>query len=262
MQKCTIEDRMIAQNYYNYYKAFARSGIIEYHEGAVSWIIPRKGEKGPSIAFRIRLNEENAETELKALGQGILRGEVPKRWIVTPDATPDNIIDIMERNGFRDLSEGAEEPAMLLRKEDFLPYREKSGRIICRKISTMEDFRAWIDVVNTALHGWNMIDAEHYFVWVKEQAVNIYLAEMDGVAVSTCATIRNESAASLEFVSTLEQYRRKKAAALLSSHAIDDLLNNGAEAVTLSACGDSVHLYSGLGFKKFFHNIIMEYEFK
>ncbi len=50
-------------------------------------------------------------------------------------------------------------------------------------------------------------------------------------------------------------------AALLSSYAIDDLLNNGAETITFSACGHSVHLYEGLGFKKYFNNVIMKYEF-
>jgi hypothetical protein len=39
----------VVPKYYNYY----------------SWIIPCKGEKGPSIAFRIHLNEENAEAELR-----------------------------------------------------------------------------------------------------------------------------------------------------------------------------------------------------
>lgn len=34
---------------------------MDLYEGSVSWIIPCKGEKGPSIAFRIRLNDENAE---------------------------------------------------------------------------------------------------------------------------------------------------------------------------------------------------------
>ncbi len=261
MQKYVAANRIIASNYFNYYKAFARSGIIDLHEGSVSWIIPHKGEKGPSLAFRIHLNEENVKSELKSLIQGIRKGEVPQMWIVTPDATPDNIIEIMERNGFKNLSEDGDEPAMLLHKEDFRPYREENSRITCRKISTMEDFRSWIDVVNTALHGWDMIDAEHYFTWVISEHIKIYLAEIDGVAVSTCATIQNGNTASLEFVSTLEQYRRKKAAALLSSRAIADLLNNGAETVTLGACGDAVHLYRGLGFKKYFSNIILKYEF-
>lgn len=91
MQKYVIADQIIASNYFNYYRAFAESGIIDLHEGCVSWIIPHKGEKGPSLAFCIHLNEENAESELRVLTQGIRRGEVPQMWIVTPDATPDNI---------------------------------------------------------------------------------------------------------------------------------------------------------------------------
>lgn len=115
-------DWIIASNYYNYYKAFAQSGIIDLHESSVSWIIPYKGEKGPSLAFRIRLNDENAETELKTLIQGIRKGEVPQIWIVTPDSSPDNIIEIMEQNGFKNLSgdDNDCEPAMLLRKKDFV----------------------------------------------------------------------------------------------------------------------------------------------
>ncbi len=260
MREYVITDGIIASNYFNYYKAFAQSGIIELHEGPVSWIIPRKGEKGPSLAFRIHLDEENAENELKPFIQGIRKGSVPQTWIVTPDATPGNIIDIMEQNGFKNLSVNSDELGMLLRKRDFHPYTEENSPITCRKISTMEDFKSWIEVVNTALHGWNMIDVEHYFTWVRSKNIKVYLAELDGAAVATCATIQNRNTGSLEFVSTLELYRRRKAAALLSSCAIAELINNGAETVTLSAYGDAVHLYKQLGFKGYFHNVILKYQ--
>ena len=165
----------IIQNYYNYYKIFAQADIIDLYEGPVSWIIPCKGEKGPSIAFRVHLNEESAETELKALIQGIREGKVPQLWHITPDATPGNIIDIMKKNGFIDLSESAsdQEPTMSLHKNEFIPYEEIDSPVICRKISAKKDFKMWIDVVNTALHGWDMIDAEHYFTWVKEEHIKI-----------------------------------------------------------------------------------------
>ena len=256
-----IDQDIVVSNYYHYYKMFAKSDIINLYEGSVSWIIPYEGEKGPSIAFRVRLNEENAETELKTFIQGIQEGKVPQIWHITPDTTPDNTIDIMKRNGFKDLSEGAPcpEPTMSLHKNDFVPYTEENSHIICQKVCTKEDFKEWINVVNTALHGWEMIDAEHYFTWIEGNHINIYLARINGVAVSTCATIQNGNTASLEFVSTLKEYRRKKAAASLCSCAINDLLKNGAEVVTLSACGQSAYLYEGLGFKKCFNNIVMEF---
>lgn len=142
------------------------------------------------MAFRIHLNEENAETELRVLIQGIREGKVPQIWHITPDATPDNFIDIMKKNGFIDLSESVSEPepTMSLHKNDFISYEEDSS-IICRKISAKKDFKLWIDVVNMALHGWDMIDADHYFTWVESNNINIYLAEINRIAVSTCATI-------------------------------------------------------------------------
>ncbi|MCI9071817.1 MAG: GNAT family N-acetyltransferase [Lachnospiraceae bacterium] len=252
----------IIQNYYNYYKIFAQADIIDIYEGSVSWIVPCKGEKGPSIAFRIHLREENAEAELKELIQGIRKGKVPQIWHITPDATPAHIIDIMKKNGFKNLSEDVSEPepTMALYKNDFMPYEETGSPAICRKISSKNDFKLWIDVVNSALHGWDMIDADHYFTWVESNNINIYLAEMNGIVVSTCATIQNNNTASLEFVSTLEEYRRKKAAISLCSYAIDNLLHNGAEIVTLGACGHSAFLYEKLGFKRSFNNTIMKFD--
>lgn len=253
---------IIISNYYRYYRTFTLSGIVDSHEGSVDWIIPKKGEIGPSLAFNVRLDEKKAKEEVQALIAGIRAKAVPQRWLITPDSAPKNIIAILEENGFRNLSDEASEPepAMLLKKGDFHPYFSEDNGIVCRKVQSKEDFQAWIKVVNTALHGWDMIDADHYYTWVRNGHLNIYLGEIDKVPVSTAATIQTGDAASLEFVSTLEEYRRRKAAATVCSKALNELLANGVKAVTLGACGESVPLYKGLGFRPYFHNIIMEYD--
>lgn len=251
----------IASNYYRYYKSFADSGIIDCHEGTVSWIIPREGEKGPSLGFGIHLDAGNAETEIKKLIEEIRAKKAPQNWVITPDVTPSNIIEIMERNGFQNMAtdDSEPEPAMLLNKNEFQPYLLSEDSIVCRKVQTKEDFRLWIEVVNTALHGWEMIDAEHYYTWVENESIDLYLGEIDGIPVSTAATIRSGDTASLEFVSTLEEYRGKKVASVVCSTALTNLFENGVEDVTLSACGESVCLYEKLGFGKYFNNIIIMY---
>ncbi len=252
----------IVSNYYQYYKSFAHAGIIDYHEGAVSWIIPKDGEKGPALAFGIHLDEENAGEELDKLINGICAKKVPQNWVVTPDATPGNIIEIMEKRGFRNLAteESEPEPAMLLNKKEFKPYRSSDDSIVCRKVQTKEDFRLWISIVNTTLHGWDMIDADNYYTWIQNGYVDVYLGEIEGIPVSTAATIRNGKVASLDFVSTLEEYRRKKKASAVCSKAITDLFSSGIKDVTLSACGESVNLYKKFGFTSYFNNTIMHYE--
>ena len=90
--------------------------------------------------------------------------------------------------------------------------------------------------------------------------MRFYLAEIDGKAVSTAATIQTGDTASLEFVSTLEEYRRRKAAIILSSKALANLFANGAACVTLSGSSEAVPLYEKLGFHPCFCNTIMLYE--
>ncbi len=251
----------IALNYYRYYKSFADSGIIDCHEGAVSWIIPKEGEKGPSLGFGIHLDEENAETEIKKLVDEIRAKKAPENWVITPDVTPSNIYEILEENGFQNMTtdDSEPEPAMLLNKSEFQPYSLLVDSIKCRKVQTKEDFRSWIEVVNTALHGWEMIDADNYYTWVENENIDLYLGEIDGIPVSTAATIRSGDTASLEFVSTLEKYRRRKVASVVCSTALTDLFESGVEDVTLSACGESAHLYEKFGFEGYFNNIIMRY---
>lgn len=60
------------------------------------------------------MNEKDAETG---------EGKVLEIWHITPDVTPNNIVDIMKKNGFKDLSESTSEsePTMLLYKNDFVP---------------------------------------------------------------------------------------------------------------------------------------------
>ena len=252
----------IASNYYHYYKSFADSGIIDCHDGAVSWIIPKEGETGPSLGFGIHLDEENVKTEIKKLVEEICAKKAPENWVITPDATPCNIIEILESNGFQNMvtDDSEPEPGMLLSKKEFQLFPLPEDGIVCRKVQTKEDFRLWIEIVNTALHGWEMIDAENYYTWVENENIDLYLGEIEGIPVSTAMTIRNGDTASLEFVSTLEEYRRRKVASVICSRALANLFERGVEDVTLSACGESVGLYEKFGFQRYFDNVIMRCE--
>ena len=254
------ESAIVIANYYRYYQTFARTGEVDFHEGPVNWILPKPGEKGPSLAFNIRLEPETAEAKIREYRKGIDEGKVPGIWLITPDSTPDHLVSILERNGFKNLSSESDEPepGMLLKRNDFRPYPKSKG-IVGRKVRSKEDFGTWIDIVNTALHGWEMIDAKNYDPWLENGVYDFYLAEIDGVPVSTVATIRSGDTASMEFVSTLNGYRRRKAAITLSTLALEELFANGAKTVTLSGSVEAVALYQKLGFHPCFHNILLKY---
>ena len=86
------ESQMVIENYYRYYRIFALSGIVEFHEGPVDWIVPKTNEVGPSLAFHIRLSKSRWQEELDELMGGIRSKSVPARWLITPDAEPNNIV--------------------------------------------------------------------------------------------------------------------------------------------------------------------------
>lgn len=258
----TRESDIIIRNYYRYYRSFVLSGVVELHERpGLQWIMPVKGAKGPMLAFSPQL--DRLAEELNALIVGIRSGEIPPRWLITPDVPLQETVSLLEQNGFRNLAAEAPEPepAMLLCKHDFCSHRTGCRTVECRQVRSAEDFRIWVDIVNTALHGWEMIDAQHYYPWVQNEHFRIYLGEAEGVPVSSAATIQTGEEASLEFVSTLQEYRRQGAAAAVCSTALEELFANGVSSVSLSACDGAAPLYEGLGFHRCFENIVMQYEF-
>ena len=63
------EKSIVAANYFRYYRAFSLSGIVDWHQGPVEWIMPREGEKGPALAFHINLGEQDWEMPSNSLSK-------------------------------------------------------------------------------------------------------------------------------------------------------------------------------------------------
>ena len=90
-----------------------------------------------------------------------------------------------------------------------------------------------------------------------KENIRLYLYVLDEAPISMAATIQTGDVASLEFVSTLQEYRRRKASITLNSHALAELYANGVRAVSLSGFSEAVALYEKLEFHECFENIIM-----
>lgn len=111
------EAEIVVSNYYRYYRSFVLSNIVQLGEDSgIHWIMPKAGEKGPSLAFDVHLEEAAAEKAIQRLITEIGKNHVPARWLITPDSMPSRLISLLEQNGFYDLSAQAAkpEPGMLL----------------------------------------------------------------------------------------------------------------------------------------------------
>ena len=66
----------------------------------------------------------------------------------------------------------------------------------------------------------------------------------------------------MEFVSTLEAYRRRGMATAVSNQVLLDLRVAGVREVTLRSSPEAVPLYARLGFEACYEQVIMSYEKK
>jgi hypothetical protein len=110
--------------------------------------------------------------------------------------------------------------------------------ITTRKITSKSDFQQWIDVVNTALHDWDMIDAEHYYKCVTDGMFSFYMAFMEGTAVATAAARLDGNEGLYPRLN-----RTGGAATAVCVMPLENLKNNGAKICSLGSSHEAADLY-------------------
>ena len=254
--------KCIVEGIERYFRMFAQSGIIENHKGNIEWIKPLPGAVGPSIVYKITLDDERAYEEVDSIISDLKDGAIPSFWYVTPTSTPDNIIDILKNKGFKGevpINDSEKEYGMALDLCTILEWPDINRKIEVKRVQTKPDFKQWVDIVNTALHGWNMIDIEHYYTWVLQNDFTFYIGYINNIPVSTAATITSNENASLEFVSTLAEYRNRGAATAVCIEVLKELKSNGVRTVILGSSPEATSLYMKLGFLPYFEKMLMTF---
>lgn len=255
--------KCIVEGIERYFRMFARSGIVENHKGNIEWIRPLPGAVGPSIVYKITLDDDRAGVEIDSMIPDLKNGVIPSFWYITPTSTPGNIIDILTSKGFKSelpTDDSEKEYGMAMELCKILEWPEINPKIEVKRVQTKANFKQWIDTVNTALHGWNMIDVEHYYIWMLENDFAFYVGYLNDIPVSTAATITGNENASLEFVSTLAEYRNQGAATAVCIEALKELQSNGVRTVTLGSSPEATSLYMKLGFLPYFEKRLMTFK--
>lgn len=230
------------------------------HEGDVEWISPLPDNSGISLGYKMSLEETSAARRIDELVTGIRAGTVPSLWFISPTSTPENAADLLVSKGFRDLSDPDHpELGMALNMEAHPDWPRCPSHLTVSQVGSLVEFAQWIDVVNEALHGWPMLKAEYCGPLYACKEAAFYLVTLNGVPVATAATVRDGDQATLEFVSTLEAYRKLGAATAVCTYALQELRNQRVRVVTLRAEDGAVPLYTKLGFVPYFATTLLSY---
>lgn len=250
----------IAQGMILYFRAFALADNLQHHSGDLEWIAPLPGNAGPAIAFNQTLDAASASQRIDEILPVLQSGAIPSFWVVPPTATPANLVDLLVAKGFNDITSTAyTEPGMAVDIDAIPPLSQGSPNVTVKQVQTLPEFAAWIDVVNEALHGWELLTPQHYAAWLDCEDFAFYLGYVDGKPAATVATMQSGKTASIEFVSTVPACRRQGAAFAANLVALHDLRRKGVQTVTLRSSKEAIPLYSKLGFQPYYEQILLSY---
>lgn len=244
--------KSIVDDSYTYFRSFALASNIQHRTGKVEWIHPVPGTQGPSIVFKVSM-DASAQREIDGLIGGLREGSVPSLWVINPLSNPDNIVQILASKGFENRTDEAKPEFGMALELTRLPANDSGNESIkVKRVLEVNDYKTWIDIVNCALHGWDMLTYDNYATWLKCESIAFYLAFWEGIPVCTVATIRNGHRASIEFVSTLEEYRHKCIAYAACLQVLSELKTSGVKLATLRSNFEAHTLYLRLGFLPYY----------
>ena len=226
-----------------YFKIFGDAEHMACHDnGRYTWIHPRNGYSGADSIFNIRLENLNDEdlrdtvTEIKALKR--------HTWW---NYCSDRVNDVVFPEGRMLPRENDWEVYAFMFPDEKPSYRNNTANI--QRAASLAEFQTWAGIVDRYIHGAEMFHWINHYHLCSRGEIRCYIAYDNGVPAAVSSTLKNGGFYSLEFVTTLPEYRRRGLAAALCQTAIDEAFRDGAEMVTIRAYDESKKLGEKLGFK-------------
>ncbi len=215
-----------------------------------SYVKPKSGEQGISFIYNVRINGLPAE-QMKTVVDEMKSMNMPI-WLGL-DLSDEAVYIFSGKKPSHEKIEPKEddEVYMAILPEERKEYREKNDKII--KVNSAEEFALWARITNNIFTGgYPDIHPVNHFIWCEKMGVKCYILYHDDVPVSVAAIMDNNGAASLEFVGTVPEMRRKGFAKSVCEKAVSDAFADGASIITLRSVNRSVaKLYQSIGFKMY-----------
>lgn len=232
-----------------YLWALGAANHMEYIDnGIYSLIRPKEGQQGGTSLFQVRL-DHLSDAELLEKVYEIKKLNYHTWWGLNLSERALNAVYGNQRP-LPATETNEEEGQMALMVQNKPEYGMLDVSASVKKVTSAEDFKIWANICNKVLHGgYPIIHPENHYHLCKEDIMPCYIGYYNGVAASVCSILNHKEAASLEFVGTLEECRRKGLAKAVCITAIEQAFKNGSEIITLRALSNSKIMYKGMGFE-------------
>lgn len=232
-----------------YLRVLGDAKHMDYSDnGYYSIIKPKDGQEGGTSLFNIRLDNLSDE-ELEEKVNEIKKLNVHTWWGFGLSERMLNTV-FGENRPIPATETNDEEGCMAMLPDEKPKYNQIEAPITVKKVENAEEFKIWASISNRILHGnYPIMHPENHYHLCEKGVMPCYIAYYNGTAAAVCSIINNKSISSLEFVATVEEFRKKGLASAVCATAITGAFNNGSKIITLRAFPKAKKLYRELGFK-------------
>ena len=249
MENPRIIERIVCGIEY-YMETLALPSHMEiYDDGIVSWIKPKEGIMGPAAVYKTNF-ADRPEDQIRQMIEAYRENGAPEYWCVSP-LSATGLRDALVSLNMMAPKSDEDDQGMAIPPDQTARIPENSG-IPVKRVANPEEFRIWTDICNEALHGCRLLDPDLYYPLCESEKMACFLGYCGETPVATSATMNNNGNGTLEFISTLPDFRKKGIGAAVCRAAINQLIGDGATLISLRARAMGVSLYASLGFKAYY----------
>lgn len=215
-----------------------------------SYIEPKADEYGISFVYNVRIDDLPLERKKEVIAE-IKSLHMPV-WLdlLSSDETFSLFFGKKRTHGQTEFAEN-DEIYMAVLPEEMAGCHEADNSVV--KVRSAQEFAVWAQIANGVLSGGNPdIHPAYHFPLCENGKLSCYTMYQDNIPVSVAAIMDDHGIASLEFVATIPEMRRKGLARAVCEKAVCDAFSDGAQIVTVRAIDlTAAKLYRSMGFKAY-----------
>lgn len=234
----------------NYYVSlFGKAEHMEIiDKGCYSYVKPKATEHGISIIFNVCIDNIPLEEQKKIISE-MKQLQMPIWLDLT--VSDEVFFQVFGRNKIHGQTVFNENDEIYMA---LLPDKKKAN-FTCNekvvKVQSEEEFAVWAKIANDVLaNGYPDMHPVYHYPLCRDDIMKCYVAYNNDEPVAVASVMDNNGIASLEFVATIPEVRRRGFAKSVCKQAVQGAFDDGAKIVTVRAINAVAgKLYQSMGFK-------------